>query len=401
MNEIINLIRLPFNRSSELLEFQDNWKITLTNSSLEVSSIDKVQHNMWSILTRASKGQLHSLVKPISEIVRIINNTSTLATTSTSVLSTKSTTTSQNVTNGKTSLTKPTAPSCRDPFLQTFRTEQRYLCFGVNGGLGNLMFMFASAHGIANRTGRRIVIDKSSPLLKIFNLDGIIVDRCVCKDAQEKIEKFHCAFDEVLMKLPKTGNYFVGWYLQSWKYFKNIVEDIKTQFTFQSHILREALASLYNVKEAYVNRTNNSQAVTFIGVHIRRGDIVNDKNFVNFGYTVAPKEYINHAIDYFKIKFTNVIFLFVSNDMRWAKQNVKAGKDMFFIEGHSAEIDMCIIAHCNHTVMTVGTFGWFSAFLAGGVTVYYKHIARERSKLRSEFPADYREYFYPGWIGME
>ena len=41
------------------------------------------------------------------------------------------------------------------------------------------------------------------------------------------------------------------------------------QFTFQSHIVREALASLYNVKETY------SQAVTFIGVHIRRGDIVN------------------------------------------------------------------------------------------------------------------------------
>ena len=30
-------------------------------------------------------------------------------------------------------------------------------------------------------------------------------------------------------------------------------------------------------------------------------------------------------------------------------KNIKAGKDMFFIEDNSAEVDMCIIAHCNHT----------------------------------------------------
>ena len=75
-------------------------------------------------------------------------------------------------------------------------------------------------------------------------------------------------------------------------------------------------------------------------------------------------------------------------------KNIKAGKDMFFIEDNSAEVDMCIIAHCNHTLV-------FPRFLAGGVTVYYKHVARERSHLRCLFPADDREYFYSGWLGME
>ncbi|XP_041369867.1 galactoside alpha-(1,2)-fucosyltransferase 2-like [Gigantopelta aegis] len=296
---------------------------------------------------------------------------------------------------------KPTPTPCLDPFLSTFRKQQRFICFRVDGGLGNQMFIFASAYGIARYTGRRIVLDKSWPLLKIFKPNGIVVDRCVCNGVHIKIAERNSAFDETLLRLPTVGNYKVGNYLQSWKYFQNVTNEIKAQFTFRKDILKKVSTMLNTVVEEYENRTANSKNPTLVGVHIRRGDIANEKRFIDFGYKVAPKEYIYKAMDYFKNNFTNVIFVFTSDDMNWTKHNINEEDNVFFVEGNSPEVDMCILAHCNHTIMTVGTFSWFAAFLTGGVTVYYKHFASETSVLRKQFSSDYLDYFQPGWIAME
>ncbi|XP_041369869.1 uncharacterized protein LOC121383836 [Gigantopelta aegis] len=195
---------------------------------------------------------------------------------------------------------KPTPTPCLDPFLSTFHKQERFICFGVDGGLGNQMFLFASAYGIARYTGRRIVLDKTWPLLKIFKPNGIIVDRCVCNGVHIKIAKRNSAFDETLLRLPKVGNYEVGTTLQSWKYFQKVTNEIKAQFTFRKDILKKASTVLNTVIVEYENRTANSRNPTLVGVQIRRGDIANEKRFIDFGYKVAPKEYIYKAMDYFK-----------------------------------------------------------------------------------------------------
>ncbi|VDH94561.1 Hypothetical predicted protein, partial [Mytilus galloprovincialis] len=55
-------------------------------------------------------------------------------------------------------------------------------------------------------------------------------------------------------------------------------------------------------------------------------------------------------------------------------------------------------AYCNHTTITVGSFGWWSGWLAGGEVTYFKWPATPGSGL--ETTMNYTDYFYTGWIGL-
>jgi galactoside 2-L-fucosyltransferase 1/2 len=56
---------------------------------------------------------------------------------------------------------------------------------------------------------------------------------------------------------------------------------------------------------------------------------------------------------------------------------------------------------CNHTIITVGSFGWWSAWLANGTTVYFKDVAKQNSPLRKAFSKDMSDFFFPSWVGLE
>jgi galactoside 2-L-fucosyltransferase 1/2 len=66
--------------------------------------------------------------------------------------------------------------------------------------------------------------------------------------------------------------------------------------------------------------------------------------------------------------------------------------------GRSGWEDMAILSKCNHTIMTVGTFGWWAGFLAGGITVYFKDFPAVGSELSLGFDAG--DYFLPEWVGL-
>jgi galactoside 2-L-fucosyltransferase 1/2 len=61
---------------------------------------------------------------------------------------------------------------------------------------------------------------------------------------------------------------------------------------------------------------------------------------------------------------------------------------------------MAILALCDHFISTVGTLGWWIAWLAGGNVTYYKWPARENSIFREAFDAEYTNFFYPNWVGL-
>jgi len=67
--------------------------------------------------------------------------------------------------------------------------------------------------------------------------------------------------------------------------------------------------------------------------------------------------------------------------------------------GQSAGEDLALLASCDHTVITTGTFGWWAAWLANGITVYYANHPRHGSQLSSMIHHD--DYYPPQWIGID
>ncbi|XP_067661662.1 galactoside alpha-(1,2)-fucosyltransferase 2-like [Haliotis asinina] len=298
--------------------------------------------------------------------------------------------------------TKPAKP-CRDAFKETFEREKRYICCGMRGGVGNFMFAYASVYGMATKVNKSVLIQKNNLLLKYFRLKAKIVnDLCVCQTAKFVHEGPHCQFNKNLLNLTEKINYRPFRYFQSWMYFQHVADDIRQQFKFQDEMREKAVNIIKGSREAFVKQQRGSghDNVTIVGVHVRRGDITKYKKFVEYGYMVAPPQYFSTAMTYYRNKYHTTLFLVCSDDIGWCKENIN-GNDVMFIENNPFEVDLTVLTQCNHSIMSVGTFGWWSSFLAGGETVYYKHPARDGSKFRKIFSEDYSDFFYPGWIGME
>ena len=107
---------------------------------------------------------------------------------------------------------------------------------------------------------------------------------------------------------------------------------------------------------------------------------------------------------YFWSKYTKVNFIVCSDDMSWSKQNLKKGMfnydaeyGTYFSPGKPPEWDIALLAQWNHSIITVGTFGWWGAWFAGGETIYFKHPFRKGQG--EGFIAE--DYFWPTWIGMD
>ncbi|XP_069122775.1 galactoside alpha-(1,2)-fucosyltransferase 2-like isoform X2 [Argopecten irradians] len=271
------------------------------------------------------------------------------------------------------------------------------LCTNFMGGLGNHMFMFATIYGLAAKKGMSVIIGKTEYLAKTFKLDVNFKDnkKDLCKTFVGKGERLNCGYDERMASFPSNNNFRLGAYLQSWRYFYNASTSLRKQFTFQDDIVEKKNKVIDSVlrKHKVVSRSN----VTLIGVHVRRGDLVNHK----FGYMVASESYLKKAVNYFLSKgFKNPLFIICSNDMKWTKEHIPQGIESEYMEGNSPVVDMSILGSCDHMISSVGTFSWWSAWLTGGQVTFYQWPAKEGSGLRKQFSKDYKDFFYPGWVGF-
>lgn len=264
-------------------------------------------------------------------------------------------------------------------------------------GQGNLMFMYASLLGIAESNQMTPVYPEDGSLRKIFHISA--ATSLQPSGSSSVTESRACAYDAQFESLSKRqDNVIAVGYLQSWKYFGAISERIRREFTFVERLKSDADEFLRNISTPTTKTTT-----VYIGAHVRRRDMLATFN-VDRGYTVATKEYLVGAVRHFRSQFPSGLLVFVvcSDDIDWTKQNFPPPTDnssvVVFSEKRDAAQDMALLAACNHSIITVGTYGWWSAYLAGGRTVYYQNFPKPGTNLASIF--DKNDYYPPEWIGM-
>ncbi|XP_067672492.1 galactoside alpha-(1,2)-fucosyltransferase 2-like [Haliotis asinina] len=280
--------------------------------------------------------------------------------------------------------------------ISTKRNRHFIICM-ESGRLGNAMFTYASIYGIASKKNMTVVIDEGNPLVKHFKLDAERLKIQSLSGYLTLVEKKSCDFDQRLMDFDPNKNVRIERYLQSWRYFSHVEDKIRSQFDFTDSTKASADGILNKIRKEKSLSANTS--VTLVGIHYRRGDFV-VKHFKDFGYALAPVEYIHRAMNYFRYKYSHVTFVLASTSAEFVKDVLKE-KDVIHVTGGSAIVDMAVMARCDHLIQTVGTYGWWSGFLNRGSVVYYKYPAREGSEFRKMFGGDYSNFFYPKWIGME
>ena len=128
--------------------------------------------------------------------------------------------------------------------------------------------------------------------------------------------------------------------------------------------------------------------ITLVGIHVSAMFIDNDqeddkedKNKDNAKVMEEKKkqkekavlDYFHSAMDYYRdehsISGDYVQFVVVCEHLRWCIDHLN-GPSVHFAIGGSAELDMSILARCDHAILTPSSLSWWSSWQAGGQVVY-------------------------------
>ena len=229
-----------------------------------------------------------------------------------------------------------------------FLIHRYFRCAPPIDRLGNMMFQLSATIGIAHTLRYKPFIEPHHPLTHFFET-GLVHDIHVTHEmvlSEEQCIAHVWNHD----KRWRNFNLTTWGYLQSWKYFQNATEEVKKALTVRQIFKREALRFLSHHTKADDIR---------IGLHVRRGDFT-VKGTADLGFATADMGYIGKAMNFYRKRYDRAIFVVVSDDIPWCRENIK-GVDVIFSPYTEPIVDMAILSSCSHSIITGGTFGWWGA----------------------------------------
>jgi hypothetical protein len=232
---------------------------------------------------------------------------------------------------------------------------------GKMGQLGNQMFQYASLRGIAKNREynfcipyhNEVVVDNLGNKLRIELFNAFAMSsvtqlniQVIDQDRPTVSEDGFNFNENIYNDCPDWVN--LQGYFQTEKYFKNIEEEIRQDFTFRNEI---SLPCKHKMSE--VDRP--------IALHIRRGDfLINSANHNNLGL-----DYYDTALKNFDDDRTVVIF---SDDPEWCKEQSLFEDDRFLVsEGNDSYTDLCLMSLCTDFIIANSTFSWWGAWLSKSI----------------------------------
>ena len=274
--------------------------------------------------------------------------------------------------------------------------------FNVTDNLGNYLFRIASSYGIAKAnefTPRMCVSTTFKTVFENITLDipcfvkGSKYNGSFIKHVKETYgyAVFHPEVFDLRKQMKKKEYIKIVGYRQSWKYFAHTWKnDLKNRLKFSSLIQSKIDHYLHSVL------SDKSSDTSVVGIHIRRGDFI---SLARLGYTISNITYIENAIKYYEKKKKEIVFIIATQDLTWTKEHVIPLRNNILMSPFTSPFDdMCLLASCNDSIITGGSFGWWSAYLAGGSVVYDTTFPRLDSRIGRKFKKE--DYYPPHWLGL-
>jgi len=147
-------------------------------------------------------------------------------------------------------------------------------------------------------------------------------------------------------------SWYIEWYFQSEKYFKEYEQEIRKDFNF---IIKPSKKNIDIIK---IIENSNS-----VSLHIRRWDYLLNKNsYIWFLWL----EYYKKAIEIIKEKIEKPTFFIFSDDINWVKENLNINDNIYYIDWNkwkNSYEDMRLMSLCKHNIIANSTFSWWGAWL--------------------------------------
>lgn len=223
----------------------------------------------------------------------------------------------------------------------------------LKGGLGNQMFQYAH--------GRKLELSGQKVVFDISFFAGSRANNDISRDF--KLDVFNLGTNAEFLNKPSSFSIFIAKvkkvlgvkveeYYQGVKYFIDISDIIKKEFT-----LKNGLSEVMRDFEEKVSDSNS------ISLHIRRGDYIADAR-TNAFHGVCGLDYYQAAMKLIKERVSAPIFFVFSDDIDWAKENLKGGEFVFVSCSSVKDYEeLILMSKCKHNIVANSSFSWWGAWL--------------------------------------
>ena len=254
----------------------------------------------------------------------------------------------------------------------------------LKDGMGNQLFQYAFGLNLAKKLGVDLKLDLSSLLdrskgdfvyrdydLSIFNIEADFLtsprllknlyrfkSSTITKLVRNKINKgrhfiketdFH--YQANLIDQATSNSIYEGWF-QSERYFEDVKDILRKQFTFKNALLPKS-QSLY----CYIQNSNS------ICLNVRRTDFLKVDTL-----NTTTKDYFLKAADYMAQKVKNPVFFIFSDDIEWCRKNILLNHPTKIVDHKHKGIKfgnyLQLMSHCKHFIIPNSSFAWWAVWLS-------------------------------------
>ncbi len=247
----------------------------------------------------------------------------------------------------------------------------------LSGGFGNQLHQLANGVCFCKEMETELFVDTSYYKKKIPNFDtkrNYDLDYLVNKPAEKNLlftnfallylvkkVKFVKVFFETVLKiqflfhatspLNKKCNTFIFVYVSgNLQLYENHYLSLVELFSIKNKIATKA--------KLYLNEYVRFETVV---VHIRRTDYLNSNSI----HHVLDLDYFLKGIEILKKNISTPFFFFISDDIKWVKDNFdfKDNSNFKIIESNDPFFDFSLLKIAKHAIISNSTFSWWGAFL--------------------------------------
>jgi hypothetical protein len=224
---------------------------------------------------------------------------------------------------------------------------------GRMGRLGNQMFQYGALRGIAARHGYAFRIPDSPGLrprrhhglFRTFVMGSLGPENIgLVDESWPVLEPPGLGYDEEFAA-GCPDNVSLSGYFQSERWFANVAETLRADFTFRPEVLEPA------------RRYRERLGERVIALHVRRTDYIGKED----RYTPLSPGWYAAALARFDPDRLVLVF---SDDPEWCREQALFAADRFLIaSGGGTAHDLCLMSLCDDFVIANSTYSWWGAWL--------------------------------------
>lgn len=245
----------------------------------------------------------------------------------------------------------------------------------IKAGLGNQMFQYAFGRRLSLDWNDELKFDlswfqniKNNETPRTLDINKFKINLAEVSD-QEKKQALPGYFSRIISQirarldrnyayhfhsefLKKKDSAYLDGYFQSYKYFDSIRKTLLDDFVLKNGYSQEAQKTKDDIE----------LSTESVAIHVRRGDFTSScKNWNG----LCDIKYYQQGLAEIKKKYSNVKLFIFSDDIAWARENLKFDSPMVFVSRPvlSTGEELMLMSLCKHQIIANSTFSWWGAWL--------------------------------------